>query len=144
MTPASTPQDLGLPHRSPFVFLQSVTQLNPGHSARAIQRFPASDPVFQGHFPGEPVVPGVLIAEAIAQLAGIIAASGEQNARFYLAAIRQMKFPAAAFPEEEILIEATLLPGMAGLVLAEGTAHVGNRLVAAGSVVLASKIHANE
>lgn len=67
-------QILGLlPHRYPFLLIDRVIRSEPGKSATAIKCVSASDPVFQGHFPGYPVMPGVLIAEAFAQTAAIVA-----------------------------------------------------------------------
>src|SRR4249920_1021822 len=90
---------LGLPHRPPFVFVRELIKCDPGLSAEAAASFAADDPIFSGHFPGNPLVPGVILTEALAQTAGIAAASGcPENARprFLLSAIRQMKFPGAA------------------------------------------------
>jgi 3-hydroxyacyl-[acyl-carrier-protein] dehydratase len=67
---------LGLPHRPPFVFVQELIACDPGISAECATVFRASDPIFAGHFPGNPLVPGVIITEALAQTAGIAAAAG--------------------------------------------------------------------
>ena len=142
-----SPIDLGLPHRAPFLFLDEVLELEPGKSGVARKCFPASDPVFKGHFPGEPIVPGVLLGEAIAQLAGIVAAAEQPGRRFYLTAIRQMKFPSAALPEQDILITVALSGSMGGLVQAEGVASIEKHgesstektIVAMGTIVLSSE-----
>jgi 3-hydroxyacyl-[acyl-carrier-protein] dehydratase len=84
------PIALGLPHRKPFLFLQEVTELEPGVRARARQVFDPADPIFGGHFPGDPIVPGVFLSEAIAQLAGIVAGAGQSERRFFLTALRSM------------------------------------------------------
>lgn len=136
---SSLPTELGLPHRAPFLFLDEVLTLDPGKSASARKVFPADDPVFLGHFPGEPIVPGVLLAEAIAQLAGIAAAADSPGSRFYLTAIRQMKFPSPALPEREILITVTLSANLGGLIQAEGTACIETSIVASGSIILSLK-----
>ncbi len=135
MTP-SDPILLGLPHRAPFVFLDRVTSISAGENGCAEKSFAADDPIFGGHFPGDPIVPGVLLTEAIAQLSGIVAASQNEEVRYYLSAIRGMKFPSPAKPEELIQIEVQHSGGLGGLLYFEGSAKVGGRLVAQGSIIL--------
>ena len=84
----------------------------PGQLAECLTRFARDDPMFAGHFPGNPLVPGVILTEALAQTAGIAAASGFPEGEwplFLLSAIRAMKFLAAVRPEEEILLRAEKL-----------------------------------
>src|SRR5437899_7525163 len=135
---ADTPLDpiaLGLPHREPFVFIDQVTELHPGERAIATKRFAPEDPMFRGHFPGEPIVPGVILTEALAQLSGIVA--GHAGRALRLAAIKSMKFPAAAHPDEVIVLEATLSGAVGGLIQCAVDAQVENRVVADGIIVLA-------
>src|SRR5581483_539573 len=105
-------QLLGLPHRPPFVFVREVIACQPGISAECSTVFAAEDPMFAGHFPGNPLVPGVILTEALAQTAGIAAASAQapvEKPRFLLSAIRQMKFLAAVRPGEAITLRAERL-----------------------------------
>lgn len=129
------PIALGLPHREPFVFIDSVKELVQGERATAAKTFAANEPMFRGHFPGEPIVPGVILTEALAQLAGIV--SGKAGRAMRLAAIKSMKFPAAARPEEEISLFARFAGSVGGLVQCSVEARVGDRLVADGVIVLA-------
>ena len=102
-------------------------------------RFAREDPLFAGHFPGNALVPGVLLTEALAQTAGIVAASGfPENARpmFLLSAIRSMKFLAAVRPEEEIMLKASKLAQVGDLWQFVVGAEVGNKVVAEGQLVL--------
>ncbi len=128
------PITLGLPHRKPFLFLDTVTALIPGESATARVCFDPGDPVFNGHFPGRPVVPGVLLTEALAQLAGI--AGAEVGREFLLSAIRSMKFPTAARPGDVIELSVHRAGRIGALVQFDAEATVAGVVVAAGSLVL--------
>src|SRR5947207_7743469 len=101
--------NLGLPHRPPFVFVRKLLKCEPGAFAEATTSFAADDPMFTGHFPGNPLVPGVILTEALAQTAGIAAASGLSDISkplFFLSAIRSMKFLRIVRPGEEIYLRA--------------------------------------
>ncbi|CAN5718435.1 3-hydroxyacyl-ACP dehydratase FabZ [soil metagenome] len=134
------PTTLGLPHREPFVFIKDVTEVTAGKAALGVTHFAAEEAMFRGHFPGNPIVPGVILTEALAQMAGIAGASGEGR-RFLLSAIRNMKFPGAALPGEEISLAATKTGEMAGLWMFQVKAAVGERTVAEGQVVLNEEKH---
>lgn len=128
-----------LPHRPPFVFVRQLLRCEPGQLAECTARFSRDDPMFAGHFPGNPLVPGVILTEALAQTAGIAAASGfPENERpiFLLSAIRAMKFFSAVRPEEEILLRAEKLAQVGELWQFKTQASVGEKLVAEGQLVL--------
>lgn len=130
---------LGLPHRPPFVFVRELIKCEPGVSAEATTCFSPEDPMFAGHFPGNPLVPGVILTEALAQTAGIAAASGyPKDARplFYLSAIRTMKFLRAVRPDELIDLRAEKLAQVGDLVQFEVEASVKGERVAEGQLVL--------
>ena len=131
---ALDPLALGLPHREPFVFVDEVTELTPGESAAGWKRFPASEPFFRGHFPGDPLVPGVILTEALAQIAGIAAGLAGRSLR--LTAIKGMKFLAAVRPDEVVTLQARKLGAVGGLWQFEVRAKVGEAVVAEGAVVL--------
>lgn len=133
MSPAD-PIALGLPHREPFIFVDTVLALTPGESAECRKVFPASTPFFAGHFPGQPIVPGVILAEALAQTAGI--AAGQPGRAFRLTALKMMKFPSAALPDEELLLHARKVAAVGGLWQFDCRAVAGDRVVAEGVVVL--------
>jgi 3-hydroxyacyl-[acyl-carrier-protein] dehydratase len=129
----------GLPHRPPFVFVREILRCEPGVAAECATIFQPDDPMFAGHFPGDPLVPGVILTEALAQTAGIAAASGsaeESRPRFLLSAIRQMKFFQAVRPNERIILRARKVAEVDGLLQFEVDARVGETLVAAGQLVL--------
>lgn len=130
----SDPVALGLPHRPPFVFVDEVIEVVPGERASCRKTFPADTPFFAGHFPGDPLVPGVILTEALAQTAGI--AAGQPGKAFRLSAIKSMKFLAAVRPDEPIELHARKLGAVGGLWQFEVKAAVNSRIVAEGSVVL--------
>jgi 3-hydroxyacyl-[acyl-carrier-protein] dehydratase len=99
-----------------------------------VKTFPAKTPFFAGHFPGMPLVPGVILAEALAQTAGL--AAGEPGRSFRLTAIKAMKFPAAAGPDEEVRLHARKVAAVGGLWQFDVRAVVDGRTVAEGVVVL--------
>jgi 3-hydroxyacyl-[acyl-carrier-protein] dehydratase len=131
------PVALGLPHRAPFLFVDTVTELVPGERAFAAKTFAPEDPMFAGHFPGNPVIPGVILTEALAQTAGI--AVGGAGRMFYLAAIKGMKFPQRCGPGETIVLEAVKSGSAGTLTQCEVIARVGELIVAQGTLVLAEE-----
>jgi 3-hydroxyacyl-[acyl-carrier-protein] dehydratase len=128
------PEELGLPHRPPFVFVDHVLEIEPGQSAKGEKTFDGSDALFDGHFPGNPLVPGVILTEALAQMAGL--AGGQEGRRFLLSAIRSMKFPNAARPGDRIELLATRTGAMGGLWMFDARATVEGQVVAEGHIVL--------
>lgn len=128
------PIALGLPHREPFIFVDAVVARVAGESAECVKTFPVSTPFFAGHFPGTPVVPGVILAEALAQTAGL--AAGQPGRSFRLSAIKAMKFPSPALPDEEIHLHAKRMASVGGLWQFEVRALTAGRTLAEGVVVL--------
>lgn len=94
--------------------------------------------MFAGHFPGDPLVPGVILTEALAQTAGIAAHSETSKTRFLLSAIRQMKFFQAVRPEAKIILRARKMGEVGELLQFEVEALIDNTLVAAGQLVLSA------
>ena len=129
------PESLGLPHREPFVFVDKVLTAA-GGQAQCLKVFSSRDPMFRGHFPGNPIVPGVILTEALAQTAGIAGAWGSNDRRFLLSAIRNMKFPAAARPEERVILNARKTGAFGDLWMFDVRAEVEGNIVAAGQIVL--------
>jgi 3-hydroxyacyl-[acyl-carrier-protein] dehydratase len=130
---------LGLPHRPPFVFVRQLVRCDPGNLAKAATSFAADDPIFAGHFPGNPLVPGVILTEALAQTAGIAAASGyPEGARplFLLSAIKGMKFLRAVRPGEQVDLRAEKIAQVGDLLQFKVDASVSGVRVAEGQLVL--------
>lgn len=129
------PTALGLPHREPFLFVDRIVHLDAGESAVGEKTFCKDDAMFRGHFPGQPIVPGVILAEALAQVAGI-AGSGSAGRAFLLSAIRSMKFPAPAFPGDLLMLRARKTADFGALVQFDVEASVGETIVATGALIL--------
>jgi len=131
--------DLGLPHRPPFVFVKKLLATEPGQSALCLASFEPNDPIFAGHFPGNPLVPGVILTEALAQTAGIAAASAygkNDKPLFLLSAIRGMKFLRAVRPGETVRLSAEKLATTGQLIQFSVKATVNDLTVAEGQLVL--------
>ena len=123
--PLPAPTDL-LPHRPPFLFVDEVLDLEPGSSARARWRVDPDAFFFAGHFPGNPILPGVIIVEALAQT-GAIAALADADTRGKLAlfgGIGSARFKRVVRPGEELLLETTLTRRRGPLGAGQGVATV--------------------
>ncbi len=128
-----------IPHRPPFLLVDRITELVPGEKARGIKDVQAEEPYFKGHFPGEPVMPGVLIVEALAQVGAVALLSKEEN-RGKLALFRgidNFKFRGVVRPGSTLELEVTLtaLKGVAGRGRAR--ARLFGKVVASGELVFA-------
>jgi 3-hydroxyacyl-[acyl-carrier-protein] dehydratase len=129
-----------LPHRWPFLFLDRVTELDPGRRAVGLKNVTVSEPHFAGHFPHESVTPGVLIIEALAQLAGLVAASrpaGDGAGRSYLAAVNRMRFHVPVRPGDQLVLSAAAGPSRDGVAEMQVAARVDRDQVAAGRLIIA-------
>lgn len=131
------PIDYGLPHREPFIFIDTVVEVQPGESAVCAKTFQPDEPFFRGHFPGDPIVPGVILTEALAQTAGIAAGrKGGPEKSYRLSAVKMMKFFKPARPLDEILLRAEKSGGVGGLLQFTVKAQVRGETVAEGAIVL--------
>jgi 3-hydroxyacyl-[acyl-carrier-protein] dehydratase len=131
----SDPRNFGLPHREPFVFVDEIFSVTEGE-AQCLKVFPPGDAMFRGHFPGNPIVPGVILTEALAQTAGIAGTWTSPGRHFLLSAIRSMKFPAAARPGQRINLQARKTGEMGGLWMFDVRAEADGTVVAVGQLVL--------
>jgi 3-hydroxyacyl-[acyl-carrier-protein] dehydratase len=136
---SSDPCSLGLPHRDPFIFVDEVLDLDPGRTATCRKLFRADLDCFRGHFPGNPIIPGVLLIEAMAQTAGIAAVVNNPEARpLLLAAVRSMKFHQAAPAGTEVELRATKTGETDALMMFDVNARSGDTLLASGSLILSA------
>jgi 3-hydroxyacyl-[acyl-carrier-protein] dehydratase len=128
-----------LPHGPEFRFLDHLTALEPGHSGRAEYKIRGDEPFLRGHFPGEPIFPGVLLVEAAAQLAGVVAQSDPAIpplAGLKLAAMRLVKILGAAKPGETLELEARVTGRMGNLIQAQATVRVAGGMVMTAELTL--------
>ncbi len=119
--------------------MREVVACDPGKSVEAWMSFEANDPMFAGHFPGNPIVPGVILTEALAQAAGIAAASGypeTEKPLFLLSAIRAMKFLQAVRPGDRIDLRSEKIAATDTLLQFKVTATVNGTVAAEGQIVL--------
>jgi 3-hydroxyacyl-[acyl-carrier-protein] dehydratase len=122
-----------LPHQPPFRFVSRLTQLVAGQSAQGVWSVSGEEDFFKGHFPGRPIVPGVLIAEALAQLAGLAAHLDGAEGRL---AQMDVRFEAAVAPPADIQLRCRVARSVAGLIQYEVEAWCGTLPAARGTVTL--------
>ncbi|GAB4299916.1 MAG: 3-hydroxyacyl-ACP dehydratase FabZ [Desulfuromonadia bacterium] len=122
-----------LPHRYPFLLIDRVLDVDPGKRIVAIKNVSVNEPQFTGHFPGAPVMPGVLIIEAMAQAAGIMAYlaldEASRNKLCYFVSIDNAKFRRPVIPGDQLRIEVELSGVKRGIWGVAAKAFVGDRLV---------------
>lgn len=129
-----------IPHRYPFLLVDKVLELEPGKKIVAVKNVSANEPFFQGHFPEFPIMPGVLIVEALAQAAGICANAeqqGEGNKLGVFASIDEMKFKRQVVPGDVLRLEAEILSMKMGVVKASVIATVEGKTAAEGQIKFA-------
>lgn len=128
-----------IPHRYPFLLLDGILRCEPGASIAAVKNVSFNEPYFAGHFPGHPVMPGVLIVEAMAQAAGVLiwesVAPEERNFTLYLAGIEKTRFRHPVHPGDLLVLTATLTSRRRNFWRFDAMADVDGRRVASTEFV---------
>ncbi|TVU19570.1 hypothetical protein EJB05_35726, partial [Eragrostis curvula] len=132
-----------LPHRYPFLLVDRVIDYKPGEYAVAIKNVSINDDFFQGHFPDRPIMPGVLMVEAMAQVGGIVMLQpevGGSRENFFFAGIDKVRFRKPVVPGDTLIMRMTLikLQKRFGIAKMEGKAYVGADLVCEGEFLMAT------
>lgn len=132
-----------LPHRPPFLFVDRVLKLEPSRRIVAERTLRADEPHFAGHFPGRPVMPGVLITDALAQVSGLLiglsrqAEKVEAGGKIFFLGAANMKYPASALPGDVLQMTAVADGASGRLSRFAVEAIVGRKVVASGTLTLA-------
>jgi 3-hydroxyacyl-[acyl-carrier-protein] dehydratase len=132
-----------LPHRYPFLLVDRVLELEPNQRILAVKNVSINEPFFQGHFPGHPVMPGVLVLEALAQAGGLLTQLSAESAQagdeklFYLVKIDNARFSRMVVPGDRLLLEVRLKRVIRNMAMYECTASVDGKTVASADILCA-------
>jgi 3-hydroxyacyl-[acyl-carrier-protein] dehydratase len=134
-----------LPHRYPFLLVDRVLECHPKKSIRALKNVTYNEPFFPGHFPGRPVMPGVMVIEALAQTAGILTfvTAGiipDENTIFYFVGIDKARFRRPVVPGDQLTLEASVERMLRGIWRFSTRALVGEQEVVSADMMLALEI----
>ncbi|MDM8514737.1 3-hydroxyacyl-ACP dehydratase FabZ [Desulfobacterales bacterium HSG16] len=123
-----------LPHRYPFILIDRVMELTSGETIRALKNVTMNEPFFQGHFPGIPIMPGVMIIEAMGQAGGILVLESAPIERrgmpIYFMGMDKVRFRKPVVPGDQLLFEVKILKIRSKAVKMSGTANVDGQCVA--------------
>lgn len=130
-----------LPHRYPFLLVDRVTEIIPGQSIRAYKNVTINEPFFQGHFPGAPIMPGVLILEALAQTGGLLAASSLKDnlgdKLFLFTGLDNVKFRKQVIPGDRLDLECANMRMKLKLCKLDAHAYVDGKLACEAQITAA-------
>jgi 3-hydroxyacyl-[acyl-carrier-protein] dehydratase len=131
-----------LPHRHPFLLVDRVLEIHPGQSIRALKNVTYNEPFFTGHFPSRPLMPGVIVIEALAQTAGILSfvTAGvlpQEITRFYLEELDRARFRRPVVPGDQLLLCAQLERSVKTTLHFSTRAFVGDNEVASAEMMIA-------
>jgi 3-hydroxyacyl-[acyl-carrier-protein] dehydratase len=134
-----------LPHRYPFLLVDRVIECIPGERIHAIKNVTVNEPFFGGHFPGRPVMPGVMILEALAQAAGILAfkTAGvvpDDKSLFYFVGIDDARFRRPVVPGDQLVLKATLERAIRGIWKFGTVAEVDGKQAASATMMVAPEV----
>jgi len=125
-----------LPQRYPVLMIDRVKEIEPGKRIVALKNVSANEPHFQGHFPGRPIMPGVLILEAMAQAAGVLAfEKGREDSVYYYVGIDNARFKKPVVPGDQLELEVLLERVLRGIGRFNCVARVGGQVVAEARIL---------
>jgi 3-hydroxyacyl-[acyl-carrier-protein] dehydratase len=126
-----------LPHRYPFLLVDRITELEPGRRSVGYKNVTANEAFFNGHFPENPVMPGVLMIEALAQLGGTAVILPHQIGRktLYLAGIDKVRFRRPVFPGDRLMMETNVTQTKRNIGWVHGVAKVDDQLICEGDLM---------
>jgi 3-hydroxyacyl-[acyl-carrier-protein] dehydratase len=129
-----------LPHRYPFLLIDRVIEFNKGESLTGIKNVTYNEPFFQGHFPQRPVMPGVLILEAMAQATGLLAFRTLENTAsrdtlYFLVGMDRVRFKRPVEPGDQLLLSARLLRTKRGIWMFDCDARVDGAVAASAEIM---------
>lgn len=132
-----------LPHRYPFLLVDRVVELEPNKRVLAYKNVTINEPFFQGHFPGKPVMPGVLVVEALAQAGGLLtqlstSAGDPQTETFYLVKVDNAKFSRMVVPGDRLELDVELKRRIRNMAQYVGVARVDGEQVACAEILCAA------
>ena len=133
-----------LPHRYPFLLVDRVLEIEPGKSIHAFKNVTINEPFFVGHFPHHPIMPGVLIMEALAQAAGILSfktmdTKPDANSVFYFVGIDGARFKKPVMPGDQLHLHVEILRQMRGIWKYKAEARVDGQVVAEAELMCAKR-----
>ena len=128
-----------IPHRQPFMLIDTIEEMEPGERALAKKCVSYNEPFFQGHFPGEPVMPGVLIIEALAQTGAVAILSLPENKgkTAYFAAINSAKFKKKVIPGDVLILETEIIKVKGPMGIGKATATVDGKVAVQAELTFA-------
>ncbi len=124
-----------LPHKYPFLLIDRIESITNGESIEGYKNISISDQVFQGHFPGHPIYPGVLIIEGMAQAGGVLAFKSStnedefENKVVYFMSIDKAKFRSPVFPGDKLVYKLNVVKHKGNIWVLDGKAYVEDKLV---------------
>jgi len=123
-----------LPHRYPFIMIDRILELVPGEKVVALKNVTINEPFFQGHFPGNPIMPGVLIIEAMGQAGAVLAAESMSregnNSLIFFMGMDRVKFRKPVIPGDQLVFEMKFLKRRGKVFKMAGIAYVDEKIVA--------------
>lgn len=133
-----------LPHRYPFLLVDRVVEVEPGKSIHAYKNITMNEPYFVGHFPHHPVMPGVLIMEALAQAAGILSfktmgSKPDPNSVFYFVGIDECRFKKPVMPGDQLHLHVEIVRHIRGIWKYKAEARVDGQVVAEAKLMCAQR-----